>query len=249
MGQFCVVHTIMAKLPSLISALDLTSQRERPTIEHIARVIREAGLIPTTKRGPGASDMGVKEAANLLLAVTVSELPKDAPLAVDTLRNLKRTWKNYPDDGIPDVFAGVHEALDFGEAIEALIANAAKIAAYGRDYIINKNDEGEIDFIKLPPEIVTLDEIYQMYVEIDSLPFGATVVVPFMKNGIPVVRKWDFSSGLLDLKSKALQGTPFNPFRYGRIRTIRRIGLVPIFKLWAALNELPHANGPTELSL
>jgi hypothetical protein len=239
----------MAKLPALISALDLTSQRERSTIEHIARVIREAGFIPTTKRGPGASDMGGREATNLLLAVAASDLPKDAPLTVDSLRNMKAAWKIYPDDGLPDVVAGVHEAKNFGEAIEALIANAAKIAAFGRDYVIEKNDQGEIDFIKLPPEIVTVDEMYQMYIEIDSLPFGAEIIFPYFKNGIAVQKKWGFSSGILELNSKSQEGSPFDPFRYGRIKTVRRIGLVPIFKLWAALNGLPHANGPTELSL
>lgn len=147
------------------------------------------------------------------------------------------------------MFAGVHAATNFGTAIEALIQNAAKVSAFGRDFIIQRKNQGEIDFIKTPPEIITLDEIYGFVIEIDSLPLGATIRAPYFKHGIQVERVWRFGSASLDLNSKSLDGRPFDPFRYGRIQTIKRIGLVPIFKLWAALNGLPHANGPTELSL
>lgn len=239
----------MAKLPALISALDLTSQRERSTIEHIARVIREAGFIPTTKRGPGASDMGAREAANLLLAVAGSDLPKDAPIAVDSLRSLERLGRSYPDDGIPEVFAGVHAATDFGTAVEALIDNAARISAFGRDFIIKKNNHHDLEFIKLPPEIVTVDELYRLKIEINLLHLSAKITAPYFQGRSPVERTWEFWSVYSHQNLKPLPGPPFDPFIYGRIQTIKKIGLVPIFKLWAAVNDLPHANGPTELSL
>ena len=46
----------MAKLPALVDALAAADYRSRATIDQIARVVREAGYIPTTKRGSGAAD-------------------------------------------------------------------------------------------------------------------------------------------------------------------------------------------------
>lgn len=123
----------MAKLPALVSALAECDERDRATLDHIARVIREAGLIPTTKRGGGASEMTVREAANLLIAANASESPKEAAMAVAHYRSLEGqdispgvydekdgvyTRRDHEEGGI---FARITEAANFGEALETLI--------------------------------------------------------------------------------------------------------------------------------
>ena len=240
--EFCATRRIMAKLPALISALDLTSYRERSTIEHIARVVREAALIPTTKRGPGAADMGVREAANLLLGVAASDIPRAAPETITSLRALSRWGKDYPDRWSPAVFAGVREAVDFGSAMEALIGDAASIAVYGRQCVNTCGHPADVDFIKLSPEIVALDEKYNIRVKMTPHLRMATIDLPYMQDGYMVTKVMEYN----DAGSRVFDR---DPFQYGRIKTRVEIGLVPIFKLWAALNGMPHANGPTELSL
>src|SRR5215213_6306434 len=59
------------------------------TIDHIARVIREADYIPTTKRGSGAAEMTAQEAVNLLLAANGADTPSDGPAAIDRFRSLR----------------------------------------------------------------------------------------------------------------------------------------------------------------
>ncbi|MBY6262236.1 hypothetical protein EI613_09955 [Azospirillum sp. 412522] len=79
----------MARLPALVTALAKFDGRDRAALEHVARAIREAGYIPTTKRGVGAANMTAREAVNLLLAVNGADSVKDAPLAVDRFRSLE----------------------------------------------------------------------------------------------------------------------------------------------------------------
>lgn len=76
------------KLPGLVRLLAEDDERGEPAIAHIARVIREAGHLPTTKRGRGASDMGVLEAANLLIAAHATDVPNKVSETVETFRKL-----------------------------------------------------------------------------------------------------------------------------------------------------------------
>ena len=69
----------MARLPAFVADLAAHDRRGRPTVEVIARTIRERGLISTTKRGRGAADMTTEDAAALLIALCVSESPASAP--------------------------------------------------------------------------------------------------------------------------------------------------------------------------
>lgn len=59
----------MARLPALVDALAAVDGRERGVLDHMAREIREAGLIQTTKRGRGSAEMSSLDAAHLLLGV------------------------------------------------------------------------------------------------------------------------------------------------------------------------------------
>lgn len=112
----------MAKLPALVSALNRHDGRDRATLDHIARVIREAGYIPTTKRGSGASEMTAREAANLFLGANGADTPREAPLAIDRFRSLMRfdAWSREEHD-VPQVLRDIKAATTFGEALERLI--------------------------------------------------------------------------------------------------------------------------------
>ncbi len=124
----------MAKLPALVSALAECDDRDRSTLDHIARVIREAGLIPTTKRGSGASDMTVREAANLLIGASTAEHPKSAAMVVPLYRSL--IGQNLsPNDEQRGVFARISEARTFGDALETLIEGAPEVLASSFQYV------------------------------------------------------------------------------------------------------------------
>jgi hypothetical protein len=117
----------MAKLPALISTLSQHDERDRSTLEHIARTIREAGHIPTTKRGIGASGMTTEAAANLFLGLNGCEAPKDAAQAVERFRSL-RLRELTVHESEQDVLRKVATAENFGIALEHLIDGSSSIS-------------------------------------------------------------------------------------------------------------------------
>lgn len=125
----------MARLPALLEAIAKVDGRERATIDHYARLIREAGLIPTTKRGVGASAMTVREAANLLIGLNAAETPKDAPSSVIRVRSLLANagfvarWLRQSEWS--PVFEGLREARTFGDALERLIDATPALLLFG----------------------------------------------------------------------------------------------------------------------
>lgn len=118
----------MAKLPALVSALAEVDGREQKTIEHTARVIREAGYIPTTKRGSGAAEMTSREAVNLLLALNGADAPIDAPLAIDRFRSLELydCVGGEKSDAL-EALRAISAVKTFGEALEVLIDGMPEI--------------------------------------------------------------------------------------------------------------------------
>lgn len=119
----------MARLPALIDALTLCDDRPRGTIDHVARTLREAGLIQTTKRGRGAAEMTALDAAALLLGLYgLADASPDAIAQVQVLADLKRfgraTRKGSPfgeHDPLPDVLRPVTTAARLLDAVAALI--------------------------------------------------------------------------------------------------------------------------------
>lgn len=111
------------KLPGLVKVLAEGDERGEATLNHIARVIREAGHLPTTKRGPGASDMGAREAANLLIGASGSDIPANAAVAVAQYRPLTLSTAGYKRRDLEGSawWSRVKAAPNFGEALEALI--------------------------------------------------------------------------------------------------------------------------------
>lgn len=132
----------MSKLPALVSALAECDGRPRETLEHIARVVREAGYIPTTKRGSGAAEMTSREIANLILGANGADSPKDAPLAIDRFRSLRLhdCFLQHGERSL-ETFKRISETQNFGEALELLIDGTPDVIAGA----FNFYDEGYAD--------------------------------------------------------------------------------------------------------
>lgn len=79
----------MARLPQLILALAQVDGRRPPTIEHVSRVLREAGLLATGKRGVGAPEMDFDDAAALLIGVNSSDVLIDSAAATKVMLDLR----------------------------------------------------------------------------------------------------------------------------------------------------------------
>lgn len=80
----------MARLPALVDALVAVDGRERVVIDNVARAVREAGFIQTTKRGRGAADMTAADAAALVVGLYGSAGMNDAPRVVDAFSQARR---------------------------------------------------------------------------------------------------------------------------------------------------------------
>jgi len=128
----------MAKIPALVSALARVDGRERKTIDHIARVAREDGYLPTGKRGGGAADTTPRVAADLLIALNGADTPKEAGIAIDRFRSLQQftpgNSKKFRDlvdsyDSQPTPIQRVMDAKTFGQALEGLIETVPELVA------------------------------------------------------------------------------------------------------------------------
>ncbi len=110
----------MVRLPALITEYAKLDGRPRSAIAWYARLAREAGKLPTTKRGRGAAHMAVREAVNLILACNGADDPKEGANAVDRLRpyeGLSYDMDELEDDEMREI--GMQPTL--GEALEVLI--------------------------------------------------------------------------------------------------------------------------------
>ena len=141
----------LARLPALLDKYQKLDGRDYSVLQNLARTIREAGFIPTTKRGSGASLMSEREVVNLILGVNGSDTAMDAPEAVRRLRGLepyeaeipgfdygidKNGWQN--PEAITEALHRLRASmwaplidlrLRFGDACEWLVHNAPAIDA------------------------------------------------------------------------------------------------------------------------
>lgn len=111
----------MARLPALVDVIANVDDRPRGAIDFVARAVREAGFIQTTKRGRGAAEMTAADAAALLLGCYGSREPTQA---VDTLQGfagLRRARDLKTTAGAPDWLAGLLKARTAFEAVSAAI--------------------------------------------------------------------------------------------------------------------------------
>lgn len=122
----------MARLPAMVDALAAIDDRPRGALDFIARAVREAGFIQTTKRGRGAAGMTAADAAAFLLGCYGSREATSAAEAVAALSALQRV----PDDSrlelMPDWSHGLVRAQDAIAALAALIEMAPLIEQQGR---------------------------------------------------------------------------------------------------------------------
>ena len=123
----------MAKLPTLVTALSATDGRERVTLNLIARSVREAGLIATTKRGGGASDMTARDAALLVIAANAVQHPKWAAMAAAQFRTFKQSPHGRREQG--GVFGRLAQADTLGDALAVLIEEAGAINTMFEDWV------------------------------------------------------------------------------------------------------------------
>ncbi|WP_292035586.1 MULTISPECIES: hypothetical protein [unclassified Brevundimonas] len=89
----------MARLPALVDALVAIDGRERVVIDNVARAVREAGFIQTTKRGRGAAEMTAHDTAALIVGLYGSAGMGDAPRVVEAFSEAKR---KHPAGAIKD---------------------------------------------------------------------------------------------------------------------------------------------------
>lgn len=128
----------MAKLPKLIEALAEVDERPRSTLEYIARTVREGGELPTTKRGSGAAEMTLRDAANFLIGASVAEAsPKDAPKLVRLYRALSvQAYTQPAEDGeMKRVATHISKSKTFGDALERLIEASPVILSIFFDFV------------------------------------------------------------------------------------------------------------------
>jgi hypothetical protein len=120
--------TQMATLPNLVDAISTCDGRDRASIAHVARVVREAGYIVNGPRGSGAPDMDMKSAANLLIALNGCDFPKEAPLAIDRFRSLA-CHPIFVLDNCGSGFEDFGECRTFGDALEHMISSRSLLNA------------------------------------------------------------------------------------------------------------------------
>lgn len=118
----------MATLPELVTAFAEVDGRDRKTIDHIGRTVREAGYITTGKRGAGATPMSTRDAVNLMIALNGADGAPEACTAIDRFRSLENGTPLFPREIVP----GVGEAETFGEALEALLDGVPSLYAHLR---------------------------------------------------------------------------------------------------------------------
>lgn len=109
----------MARLPALVDTVAGIDDRPRGAVDHVARAVREAGLIQTTRRGRGAAEMTARDAAALTLGFYGAIQPAQAAVAADELTNAVFVLET-GNLTAPEL-AGFRRAATLGEALACMI--------------------------------------------------------------------------------------------------------------------------------
>jgi hypothetical protein len=114
----------MVKLPGLVAVVAEHDDRDHTLLAHIARVLREQGGLPTTKRGVGAADMGALEAAKYLTAAYTVENGRQAAQTVERFHSLVWGGNWFSKDPKDELllFEAAVAGRPFGEALAGLIS-------------------------------------------------------------------------------------------------------------------------------
>jgi hypothetical protein len=126
----------MAKLSDLIPTLAQVLPMPEPTVAMYARYLREAKLISSGGRGPGAAQMTATDCARLLIAIMAADQVKEAASAVeaywplvmeeiDTKLGLpvdkREGWADLPEAILDILMPDGNEEQSFGETVAFLI--------------------------------------------------------------------------------------------------------------------------------
>jgi hypothetical protein len=128
----------MATLSHLVTAMAWATGVQRSTVFAYGRFAREGGLIAQKTRGPGAAVMGVRDAANLLIAVCGTDITRSASDTIKELRPLKGTVHTHSSSArawLSSLGLRLREDLavlkpDLGSFLEFLIESSASGALY-----------------------------------------------------------------------------------------------------------------------
>lgn len=129
----------MARLPALVDAIAAHDPRERPTLAHIARQVRNAGLIESTKRGAGAARMTFRDAATLVIGAYGDTNPAGAVGAVERMRAFT---PEAPDmlaankaEDLPEHLIWLRDAGGFADTLEKMIERAPELQSWAKQYV------------------------------------------------------------------------------------------------------------------
>lgn len=118
----------MARLPQLVEVLGKYDTRGTPAIEHIGRLIRQAGYIQTSKRGRGASEMTAADAAALILGVHISDSPAQCIEKMPLFAKLRaRDLPQIPRGVVPEVITLISAKRDLISAVACAIENVPQL--------------------------------------------------------------------------------------------------------------------------
>ncbi len=219
----------MATLPALVKAITEVDGRDHKTIEHTARLIREAGYIPTGKRGGGAAEMDFIAAANLLIGLNGADSPKDAEWAIGVIRFLR--GRGFSDnESLPDIFREVGSADTFGEALALLIQGAPELVAIGKDFIDRAYHEKSRKFEF--SEMLRGSSGIRFIVNIERTFATISCFTPDFKTPV----QWQ-ARYYLDLESVSdSKAREYIGRLWGRDRKVStKIGLPTLLKVWACI--------------
>lgn len=222
----------MAKLPQLVSALASVDERDRKTLDWIARIARESGHLPTTGRGSAAADMGIEEAAKLLIAVSVAEAaPNSAKATVPLYWNLTLTGRTLaPADDA--VCASIGMAPNFGHAVAALIEAAPILLARAHRLIDDIHADQPAGNREAMKAMALNGTVLPPIVQVEfrrPQPFAVIRVLDF--TGGNDWHEWRYSPGA-DMAS-----TGFAAPAAADAISIRRVGLKTLLALAAAVAD------------
>lgn len=134
----------MARLPALVDALAEVDLRGHATLHHIARLVRDAGEITSTKRGAGGAKMEYRDAATLLMAACGDINPLGAVAAAKRLQTLEPipadAMRTMQREDLPAHFDWLREPTDFATTLTRLIEHAPQLAAWEEAYQSGKAD-------------------------------------------------------------------------------------------------------------
>jgi hypothetical protein len=219
----------MARLPQLIDAISKTSGRDRSSVEHWARAIREAGLITTTKRGVGAAEMTTRDAANLIIAANAAENTKEALQAVPQFRDLETWYSTSETQAFEGVFARLKDAPTFGEALEELIEGVPELILSFGQYL--EEAYGDKAALMSDPS-----NAVRLVVELGRWPATASIRIERYNQGWIADYSFEFIANMEQVKAGQYLDPPDGCDR----RTTVRFGLKTVFRAWATLNGEPE---------